>query len=335
MKQMEINYIVLAHKQPRQLKRLVEKLNGIDCNFYIHIDKSADILPFINEMADIKNVYFLTKDKREYTIWGDIGLVKATINAFAQIIADNRKGFCILLSGQDYPIKDNDHIKSFLENNPDTNFISTFPLPHGGWANGGTHRLTHYKVNMSFKSKDVVLIPSLFEKVFYTKRTIKNIVSLLLSGKVKFIYKILKKRNAPGYIQPYGGEHWWALPIDTIYYIVEFLEKHKDYYAFHKDSLLPEEMFFHSIVMHLFDYKKCIIKPTLTYVNWERKNVILPVTFDVHDFDELKTQPTDKLFARKFDIETDEDILDLIDKKILKDYSWRKNIAGARLIKPY
>jgi hypothetical protein len=322
MIRMEINYIILAHKQPQQLKRLVEKLNDIDCNFYIHIDKSVNILPFINELAHIKNVYFVSKDKREHSIWGDIGLVKATINAFTQIIADNRSGFCILLSGQDYPVKNNNHIQSFLENNPATNFISTFPFPHQGWAGGGIPRLTHYKINMSFKSKDVVLIPSLFEKVFYAKRTIKNIISLLLSGKFTFIYKILRKRKEPQYVQPYGGEHWWALPINTVYYIMEFLEKHKDYYVYHKDSLLPEEMFFHSIVMHLFNHKKCIIKPTLTYVNWERKNVILPVTFNANDFDELKMQPEDKLFARKFDIETDENILDLIDKMILEDYSW-------------
>lgn len=312
---MEINYIILAHKNPKQVRRLVEKLDSINCNFYLHIDKSTDISPFVDELSHIEKVYFLPDERREATIWGDIGLIKATLNSLEQILADGREGYCILLSGQDYPIKSNDAIESFLTNNPQTNFISTFPIPSERWADDGMHRLVSYKVNISNRREHFVLLSSIFEKGFYTKKNLKGILSLIISGKFQFLKKIFKTRTIPGYIAPFGGEHWWALPVETVGKILNFLKHHPDYYTYHKDTLLAEEIFFQSIVMHLSGHDpEMIIEPTLTYVNWERKNVVLPVTFAKSDLDEIREQPENMLFARKFDTDIDENILDLIDE---------------------
>lgn len=312
---MEINYIILAHKNPGQVRRLVEKLDGINCNFYLHVDKSAAISPFIDELSHLEKIYILPEEKRQATIWGDIGLVKATLNSLEQILADGRAGFCVLLSGQDYPIKSNGAIKSFLTNNLRTNFISTFPIPSGRWANDGMKRLTLYKFNISNRRKHSVVLPSVFEKRFYTPKCFKSILQLTMAGKFKFLTKIFKKREIPGYIAPFGGEHWWALPIETVSKIFDFLKVHPAYYTYHEDTSLPEEIFFHSIVMHLAGQDpEMVVEPSLTYVNWERKNVALPVTFTQNDLDELKGQPDNMLFARKFDIGVDENILDLIDE---------------------
>ena len=123
-KKMDINYIILAHKNPLQVKRLVEKLNTPDSFFYIHIDGSFKIEPFKMLLSTLKNVFFL--EKRENCAWGDIAIVKATITGLEQIIRDQRTGYCILLSGQDYPLKSNDRIQSFFTSNYGINFIDTF-----------------------------------------------------------------------------------------------------------------------------------------------------------------------------------------------------------------
>jgi hypothetical protein len=313
---MQINYIILAHKHPDQLRRLVNKLSHIDCNFYIHIDKNVDIKPFIDALIDVKNMRFLSEEKRDYGTWGDICIVKATINALDQIIADGRNGFCILLSGQCYPIKSNDFIRSFLINSQKINFISTNAMPDPALAayGGGMNRILQYKIDRTSHRNDYVLLPSIFEKAFYKKNIVTSILSLLMSGKYRFLFKILKKRKFPLYLKPYTGGQWWALPTETIKYILAFLKDHKDYYNYHKDSLLPDEMFFQIIIMYLFNQNNQLIKPNLTYTNWERENVDLPLTFTASDFEEIKMQPAEKLFARKFDIETDENILNLIDE---------------------
>ena len=67
----------------------------------------------------------------------------------------------------------------------------------------------------------------------------------------------------------------------------------------------PDEIYFHSILVNLQTTHKDIkIKPSLTYVNWEREGVELPVLFKENDFEELTSQK-EKFFARKFDAKVD------------------------------
>lgn len=87
-----INYILLAHKNPLQLVRLISKLSDNHVNFYIHIDKLVDSKPFMEVVKDLRNIHFIRDEKREEGIWCGIGLVKATINTLNQIITDGRKG---------------------------------------------------------------------------------------------------------------------------------------------------------------------------------------------------------------------------------------------------
>ena len=68
--------------------------------------------------------------------------------------------------------------------------------------------------------------------------------------------------------------------------------------------------------MHLAENNREIkIKTSQTYVNWERKNVVLPVTFNDKYLQELSQ--VEHLWARKFDVDYDEKILDLVDENLL------------------
>ena len=49
-----INYIILVHKNPFQLIRLINKLSGNHVSFYVHVDKLVDSRPFL-EAAKEKN----------------------------------------------------------------------------------------------------------------------------------------------------------------------------------------------------------------------------------------------------------------------------------------
>lgn len=55
---MKIAYMIAAHTDPIQLRRLVISLNGEDIEFFIHIDKKSDIQPFLREL-NLENVHFL------------------------------------------------------------------------------------------------------------------------------------------------------------------------------------------------------------------------------------------------------------------------------------
>lgn len=315
---MNINYIILAHKQPKQLKRLIERLSDHACFFYIHIDLNSDIEPFVNEVSMLNNVQFISNEKREFGTWGDIGIVRATINILEEIVNNNGPGYCVLMSGQDYPIKDNAHIKSFFSENYGTEFISHFSIPSIDWNAGGMERICNYKFNISNKRGDLVLTPSIFQSKFYTLKSLKNIYRLAKGKKFTSILKLLKRRaKFPNYLKPFGGDQWWAITTETAKKVLQFINEHPDYLVFHKETLLPDEIFFQSIIVQLNSATPHLIKPSLTYVNWQKMNVPLPVTFNIEDISELRNQSKEKLFARKFDISMDENILNAIDQSIL------------------
>lgn len=313
---MQINYIILAHKNPKQVQRLINRLENPNCNFYIHIDKGVDATPFFNILSNRKNIFFIPDKQREYGTWGDIGIVMATIKTLSQIVTDNQNGYCVLMSGQDYPLQNNQSINDFFDFNYGANFIETFSIPYSnGWGNdGGLHRLNQYKINLSNSRMDFIQLPSFFDKIFYKKQTIRKLLKLIKKSQYIPLLKLCKKRRFPYHLKPYGGGQWWAFPIETVQEILNFIHSNPKYTTYHKDTLLPDEIFFHSILMKLKETNtNLVIKPSVTYVNWTRKNTPLPVTFKIEDIEELRNAAINHLFARKFDIDIDEQILNNID----------------------
>lgn len=312
---MHINYIILAHKNPAQIARLIHALSTAATQFYVHIDQNTEQAPFEEQLKTTANCQFVTA--REKGTWGDVGIVKATVHALQQIVADQRSGYCVLLSGQDYPIKSNQHIAQFLTRHQGTSFVENFTLPTSNWDHGGLDRIEHYKFNLSEARQDYVLVPPVLSKAFagswiHYVYTIKKLVWRKLNVGV-----LLKRRRFPRYLQPVGGSQWWAISVETAKKLLAFLDHHPDYLPYHRYTLLPDEIALQSVIKQVHCTSGAeAIHPSVTYVNWERAGVPLPVTFNHTDLEELLLQPEGKLFARKFDAETDAIILDLLDQYI-------------------
>jgi hypothetical protein len=318
---MEKNYIILAHENPQQLLRLIKALDDNKSFFYIHVDKKVDIQDFKELISDYKNVIFVTN--RYECIWGSISLVYATLSCMSKIINDRRSGYCILMSGQDYPIKSRESIDEYFDNNNDFEFIDIKPIKECWPDNKWVQRYEYYTFYLSSKRQDSISIPYLFSKEIYNIKSWKLIFYKIAKTKdinlvFEIITNIIRKRKHPEYIIPYGGAQWWALTIPTIKEILDFVHDNVSFVSYHRYTAIPDEVFFHTIIMYLATKNRGIkIKPSLTYTNWERKNVPLPVTFCFADLYELINLPIDKLFARKFNIHLDEKILDEIDDNVL------------------
>jgi hypothetical protein len=315
---MEINYIILAHKRPQQVARMLEKLITRDTRFYIHIDKDVDICPFKKELGYFSNTFFLTGNQRIPSLWGDYRMVQATLNCLQQILADKRKGYCVLMSGQDYPIKSTAYIHDFFTRQYGLNFIQGHRILPSDCAEQGSRRINRYKVNLSNSRNDYLIFPSIYDREFYRKFNFKSFLTLAKRSGIgpclAVLPKTLMKRSFPSYIQAYKGSQWWALPIETIHYIIDFVREHPDYAAYHRYTFAPDEIFFQSIIFSMF--AKARICDEVTYVNWPHNNNS-PLILKEKDFDEMMDDGYTKLFARKFDVDVDSRILDLIDREHL------------------
>jgi len=286
---MRLVYIVSAYKLPDQVVRLVLKLNDDEAShFFIHVDRKTDDATFRRMwtgLSPLSNVYFLPRHRCHY---GGFGHVRATIKSINEICRQRLSfDYAILLTGQDYPIKSNHQINEFFEQHQGQSFIEYSSLPHPEWDYGGMDRIEGWHARFG-----------------------RNYFRFPGQSRVKV------RRRFPS-LQPFGGSAYWCLSRECIEYIYEFLQENRSYVRFFKYVNVPEEIFFHTIVLNS-RLKERVMNDDLRFLEW--RNPALaggPAVLGKEDFGKITHSP--KLFARKFDITQDAEILDMIDARTRGD----------------
>ena len=285
-------YIVLAHKHPGQLCRLLTALDDGLSTFFVHIDKARPLQDF-SGLADFGQRLVMVK--RENSDWARTGIVRATLNAMA-MIDERREAFdrVILLSGQDYPIKSNDYINGFLARSPHSIFMDHWEIPNfEKWKHrGGMSRIDKYFLGTS--RREVTLARA------------ANLMGIIVPP---------LRRKLPRGLRPYGGWMWWILDRAAVRCILQYVERNPDYLRYHRHTFAPDEVFFQTILLNCGDEKllSSICNDDMRYVVWhgsESHPEILtkdrmPALLSSND-----------LFARKFDVDVDSEVLDLIDRAL-------------------
>lgn len=310
---MKIFYLIQAHKNPSQLERLIERLNEPWVYFIIHIDLKVDLKIFTDKIK-ANNIIFI--DNRVDCIWGDYSQVIATLNMiiYLENLNTNGNDRIILLSGQDYPLKSNEYIKKFFKRYSEFNFID---IDEKADKKSQLYKkILTYKINKSSERGDFIMVSR-----FYLKNIAKNFAK----GKLKFsdLKYLFKPKTIPFNWSIYKGSNWCAFNYLTIEKITKYYESNKSLIdSFFQTINCPDELFFQTLFYEVYKHDKVIkLMPSVTYVNWKRKIPSLPVTFQKEDEAELFSQGENKLFARKFDMDLDNKILDILDERILSDFN--------------
>lgn len=312
---MQKNYLILAHKNPQQLTRMIKALDNGDSKFFIHLDAKTPIEPFTTQLQD-EHIIFIPE--RERCVWGDFSIVLATIHLMEAAAKAQNKGFFILMSGQDYPIKPMGELDAFLEENAHCDFIDYLPLEQKWKPKMVKDKMNHYHILHSETRGDSNCYASFSRSSLFQKgRTLWHLLKGRLSLENFKKLRQLPRREAP-FVQQYAGSQFWAFSENTFYDVLTYIQKHhEELELYYQYTSSPDEVFFHSILLNLQKKnKKTELKPSLTYVNWERKGVQLPVLFKESDLEELLSQK-ERFFARKFDVEIDKAILDSLDSLLI------------------
>ena len=302
---MQKNYLILAHKNPLQLGRMIERLDDGASKFFIHLDAKTPIEPFA---ACLEGAHIRFIEPRERCVWGDFSIVRATIHLMEA--ASKEQGVFILMSGQDYPIQSQGYINDFLERNKDFDFIEIEPLEEKWKPKMVKDKLEHYHIlHSEERGHSNCYAPFAHCSVFQKLRTLTHLLKGRLSQKNFRLLCSLPKRVAP-FERQYAGSQFWAFSERTFYGVLHYIREHKaaleEYYKY---TSSPDEIYFHSVLMNLVAKDSTIkLKEQITYVNYFRKNNV----FVSEDFDKL-TSEKGKLFARKFDTDIDIEILNKLD----------------------
>lgn len=304
---MKLAYIILAHKNPEQLTRLIERLNTETTSFFVHIDQTTDQETYeqmVKELSRFSNVYWL---KRYDTYWGAFRAVKATYEGIQELFNKNLAfDYVFFLTGQDYPIKSVSYIEEYLTKNLGKEFIEYYPLPNENWKDPNftinVDRVENWFINGKLVKHDFIALPK--------NASLKLRVFLTLCSWLIRLNILPRKRKFPDGFQPFGGSAYWCLSRNCAEYINNFIQQNPAFINFFRFAGLTDEVFFQTIILNS-PFKEQVINDDLKYVVWPG-----PAILGKNDIENLKN--SSDLFARKFDSTIDAEVLDLIDQKILE-----------------
>lgn len=285
---MRTAHLIIAHKNPEQIERMIKRLQHPDFDFYIHVDKKVDIELFSN-LKFLPNVYFIKN--RVDVKWACYDQIKATLISIDEICRVKKEyGFINHLSGQDYPLKPVEELALFFKNNLGKEFI-TYRDILDDWKEAQMRYDRFHFINFRINGKLIV------------GRDILEKLARLIFG----------KRKIPYNLRPYGGSAFWMLSPEVALYVTKRIENDKRLRRFFYFTWAGDEVLFQTIILNSI-FKERVVNENYRYIDWSEKREN-PKILGENDFQKLKE--SSMLFARKFDMAEDHKILDRIDSTLL------------------
>lgn len=263
---------------------LDDKRNDI----YLHIDLKSDISGLSYKVHKAGFYIFHEIDVR----WGDVSQIKVELFLFKEAHNNGDYLYYHLLSGNDLPIKTQDEIHSFFDNN--------YPIEFIGFSSGISCENRVDKIHVFPRHQRVKnrLINYLFRQF--------RLFCVFLQSLFK--YNHYKLRN-----KLMMGPGWVSITEKAVDLI---LSKEKIVLKQYRFSSCADEVYKQTIIGNSFlfnyvydkhdDYRGC-----MRLIDWGRGN---PYTFCSKDYDFLMS--SDRLFVRKFDEKIDLDIVERIFKSL-------------------
>lgn len=281
-----IAYLIRAHHRPRQLARLIARLRTPTARFFVHVNARTPEETYAEMRDAVPGASDVRWLPRVRTYYGGFSLVRATLVGVDEILREEPlPGHTVLLSGQDYPLRPAAEIERFFEDRRGLSFLEHFQLPVADrWPgeNGGLDRIRGFYL----------------ERFSYRTRLLR----------VPFV-----RRRFPAGLTPYGGSAWCALATNALVELGRFAKESPGALAFFRHVKIADEIVVPTILMNS-RVRDSVVNEDVHYVHWP--GGAHPETLTRQDLDRLLA--SGKLFARKFDVDADEEILDLLDREALR-----------------
>ncbi len=274
-------FLVLCHKQPRQINALTRLFaspgQGAErLDVFVHLDvKFAHLLPQLRPRPN------LTTFSRHRTSWGGFGIVRATLDLLRRALERERFAYLHLLSGQCLPLQPLPRILERFDGGG-REYMRCTPFPVVGLPYRGFDRiLVEYPPHLQGRYRGA------------RARQVEEYKASVLRDP--------SRHRRVDHLPPlYHGSQWFSVTGDCAAWMVRFADEHPEFVRFFETSLIPDEMFFQTILM-TSPFAARLDQRIFRHMDWKRGG---PYTFGREDLPELLASPA--LFARKFDIGRDE-----------------------------
>ncbi len=283
-------YLIIAHSNEYILERLLKMLDNGQNDIFLHIDKkSTKLKPEKIKTYVAKSRLFFVKPMSVF--WGHSSQVDCEMKLLKACVKQENYDYIHLISGVDLPIKAQDYIHNFFANNPNKQFLQI------GDASNHLYRLNkfHFFIEREERKGFLKLIDNINE---------------LLTYRLK-----INRLKKYGDLQIVKTANWFSITGECADYIVS---KSNFIKRFTRYTVCADEMFLGTVIWNS-PFKDQIYNPNpswdghMRYIDRIRNVGSSPHTFTIEDKDSLDN--SEMLFARKFDENTDKEIIDYIYNK--------------------
>jgi Core-2/I-Branching enzyme len=272
--------LIVTYTSAELTTRMIKKMDNGDFDFYIHLDKKVDINTH-SALFDMPNVIFI-KDRIDVK-WAGYTVVQASFNGLKEIRASGKKyEFINLLSGQDYPLKSADYISKFLSAQVGKQLIKHWDF-ETEWDEAFARIHKYHFTDTEFKGR------------YLLQRIINSIV----------------KRKPPTDLRFYGtSSTFWTLSPECAYYVMDYCTSRPKFERFLKFTWGSDEFIFQTIIMNSH-WKEQVHNNNYRYIDWSGGGSH-PKLLTTEDYEKIIA--TDNILGRKFNMDADTHVLDLIDE---------------------
>ena len=268
-------YLILAHNEPALLSLLVERLDDVRNDIYIHFDRKLAELPQLQTQH--AGLFILTD--RVDVRWADVSMIEAEYKLFHAVISSGKiYAYHHLLSGVDLPLKNQDHIHHFFAQHQGKEFIGLHQQPMTYRADKSLHY--YHPFARSFRGRGIS---------FFCKRCLRYAVV-----QAQILLSLRRNKSVPFR----KGGQWVSITHELICYL---LEQEQRAYAIFRGTFGSDEYFIPTLIIgtsfmeRLFDATD-ESRGAMRCIGWREDGQL--IDFSTDDLPVL--QQTEYLFARKF-----------------------------------
>lgn len=283
--------MIQAHTGEKQLIKLVNVLLSDENDIFIHVDKSNDGLfsKMKNAFKNTTNVFIL--DERINVNWSGLSQVNAALSLMRSIRDTSKKyNYIHYISGQDFPIKSQSEMNTFLTDHYGKEFIEYQDISDLYW------RIECFNF-------------------FRENKNNRKLYLRMIDNMIRYPQKFVVRRNNFKGMKLYYGSQWFTITYDCMLYILNYLDEDPDYLKKFHYTACPDEHFFQIIILNS-PFKENVINNNLRFIDWSLgKNS--PAILTIKDYSRLKS--SQKLFARKFNLAVDDKIIEGLENDMLSN----------------
>lgn len=279
-------YLIMAHTQPELLKKLLSMLDDERNDIYLHIDSKAKDYPLQEVTAVVKKSKCILTERTDVK-WGSYSQINCEMVLLKEAVKTEH-AYYHLLSGMDLPIKSLDEIFTFFDKYEGLEFVDE-DLPQISEAALSRVKYVHK---------------------FYGKAgSVKDILGAAASKGQKLMGVDRTRKYADIIFQK--GRNWFSITHGLAKLVVEKEAWVQEVFG---QSVCGDELFLQTVARNS-EYADKICNqntmpeiPDTRYIDWARGTNNNPYVFRESDYEELKNSSA--LFARKFDLNVDEKIVE-------------------------